>query len=344
MGIRSWALIAWMGLTLAGCGSSPDAPPSPNDSTSQSLTGTGADSSASSGLTGNSTASAAPTLPPLNREAVPNPFLRYIGRNDVRSGLFNPLALATDRDHVLVADGDRQGPQGACGAVLEFDGLASDASAPLGFPYSDLTESPSVKRLSPHPKALAASSRYVFVSDDTGLYGYMRDSRFVLNFGRPLANPCDGLALAGTNLWVAQGGQVFPVPVQTLIPDPATVSFALAARSLTANASGSVYAATATGVVRVQASQITLSFGGQGTDGRGPGFEAPVAAAGDPRNGDVYVLDRHAVVRFDAYGRFLTRFGAGLVQEGASLAIGAQGEVFVADRGSRQVLQFEPGH
>lgn len=287
----------------------------------------------------------APGTPPTNNgTALPNNFFRYVGNGYLQSWLYQPAGLATVQDMVLVADAQRQtDPLGAYGGVLMFDGRAADASRPVGGVYATLASGTPPRRLGAALKAVAAGPDVLYAMDDQGVYGFMLDSRNPLNLGRPYTGTGSDLAVAGPTVYVAQSGAVNAFAYGTFAPDPATPSLPVQARGLGSDAAGNLYVASATHVARYTNGQLSLSFDGTGTDGQGPGFRELVDVACDSRNGDLYALEARAILRFDASGRFLSRFGQDQLQGAKSVAVGAHGEIYVSDAALRRVLQFEAG-
>lgn len=285
----------------------------------------------------------APGTPPVNNgTALPNNFFRYLGHGYLNSWLFQPAALTTAGDLVLVADAQRKtDPMGAYGGVLMFDGRAADASRPTGGIYMTLATGTPPQRLGANLKAVAAGSDVLYAMDDQGVYGFMLDTRNPLNLGRPYTGTGVDLAVAGSTVYVAQSGIINAFAYGTFATDPATPSIAVAARGLGSDPAGNLYVASATQVSRYLNGQANLTFDGKGSDTQGPGFDELVDVASDARNGDIYALDRRAVLRFDSTGRFLSRFGQDQIQGASSIAVGAHGEVYVTDATARKVLQFE---
>lgn len=295
--------------------------------------------------TPDATASATPApvegeAPTSNGNALPNDFFRYVGARYLQSWLYQPRAVAAFGNDVLVADGDRTTDMlGAYGALVRFDADGSDAALPLGAPYASLNTSGG--RLSRSLKGLAVSPQVVYALDDNGVYGFMRDSHFVVNLGAPYAPTGKDIAASSDTVYVARDGQISAYTTATFAP-VASGTVNVTARGLGTDATGRLYAATSAGIVRYEAGQEALTITGKGSDGTGPGFEAVRDVAVDPRNGDVYALDAQAVLRFDATGRFLSRFGTSLIRSGASIAVADNGAVFVADTSANKVLQFKP--
>lgn len=286
-----------------------------------------------------------PGAPPVdNGAALPNNFFRTVGHGYLQAWLYQPAGLTTVGDYVLVADGNRRSdPFGPYGGVVMFDGRGADASRPVGSVYMTLASSVPPRRLGAALKAVAAGPDVLYAMDDQGVYGFMLDTRNALNLGRPYTGTGSDLAVAGPTVYVAQSGRVSAFAYGTFAVDPATPSLAVSARGLGSDPAGNLYVATDTQVQRYTNGQPNLTFDGKGTDGAGPGFEDLADVAADGRNGDIYALDRHAVLRFDASGRFLSRFGQDRIHGGTSLAVGAHGEVYVTDSTDRVVLQFEAG-
>lgn len=273
----------------------------------------------------------------------PNNYARSIGVRYLINWLYAPVAVAVDADQVLALDAGRVDPRGAFGAVLEFNGRSEDAAAPVGYPYANLGPEPNAKRLSTQLKAVSADTLAVYVSTEQGVFGFMRDSRNPLNLGNPITGPAQDLAQAADTLYVAQNDQVRLFKASTFAPDAASPAIRVTAVGLGADAAGDLYVAGGGHVTRYHLGAQVLSFDGRGTDLRGPGFEELRDVAVDPRNGDVYALERGAIVRFDSAGRFLLRFATSTVHDGRSIAVGARGDLYVVDGSAKQVLQFDPG-
>lgn len=344
MDVRPFPLLLLLALLLSACGQSVDLPTGVAASSDPDLFTS--DPSFEEPASSASTSSAAPDASIVNPHVgsvLPNNFYRLIGQGYFQRWLHHPVGLATVGDFVLVADAERSNLLGQYGAIVEFDGRASNAVTPIGGLFSELTRSVMPKRLSGHLQAIAANDDTLLAMDDQGTYGFMLDSRSALNLGASFASTGAAVALTKSTFYVAQGDRIRLFSSKTFAPEPATPSIPLSARGLATDASGGLFVATATHVYGYVEERQTLSFDGKGTDGTGPGFEALAAIAVDPRNGDLYALDRHAVFRFDAAGRFLSRFAQERLGEGASIAVGASGDVYVADSLNNQVLQFEPG-
>ena len=255
----------------------------------------------------------------------------------------HPVSLATTGNYVLVADANRSDMLGTYGAVVEFDARSSNGATPIGGLFTDLSQSELPRRLSPGLKAIATGPHALMAMDDQGIYGFMLDSRDPLDLGNSIATPGQAIALSSSTLYVAEGSSILRYSAMTFKPDPASPSLPVAAQALTVDASGDLFVATSAQILGFTQDQQTLAFDGKGTDGTGPGFEGLAGVAIDPRNGDIYALDRHAVLRFDSQGHFLSRFGQDRIGNGASIAIDQEGDLFVLDSLNNQVLQFEPG-
>lgn len=279
-----------------------------------------------------------------NGAVLPNNFYRYVGRGFLQNWLNHPVAVATSHNDLLVGDASHlSDPFGPYGGVVEFDGRSSDATTPLGAVFTTLDQATPPDRLSPGMRAVAADARVLLAMTDQGVYGFMVDTRYPLNLGRPFTAAGQDLAIAGNTVYVAQDTAINAFRLDTFASDSATSAIPVTARGLGTDGAGSLFVATATQVIRYSQGQAGLTFDGKGADGKGPGFESPQDVAVDRRNGDIYALDRHAVLRFDASGHFIARFGQDLIQGGTSIAVDESGDVFVADSTAHQVLQFEPG-
>lgn len=355
---RALILLLGLSLCLAACGSADELPglADPSDEPDPFASLPPFDFGFNTPSTSSATPSAlpivqptpAPGTPPANNgTALPSNFFRYIGNGFLKAWLYQPAGLTTVGDLVLVADGQRSDMLGAYGGVLMFDGRAADAATPTGGIYMTLSAGTPPKRLGSALRAVAAGPDVLYAMDDQGVYGFMLDSRNPLNFGRPYTGAGADLAVAGSTVYVAQSSRLNAFAYGTFATDPATPSIDLGAlgnaRGLGSDPAGHLYVATGTHVARYDNGQASVTFDGTGTDGQGPGFEELVDVASDPRNGDIYALDRHAVLRFDAAGRFLSRFGHDQIQGASSVAVGAHGEIYVSDATARRVLQFEAG-
>lgn len=350
---RALTILLSLTMCLAACGSVEDVPsltdPSdePDPFASMPPWDFGFDTPSTSSATPSAAPIVQPTLPPgtpptNNGAALPNNFFRYIGNGYLTAWLHQPMGLATTGDLVLVADAERRtDPLGPYGGVLMFDGRAADASRPVGGLYATLATGTLSQRLGANLRAIAAGPDVLYAMDGTGVYGFMLDSRSPLNLGRPYTASGADLAVAGPTVYVAQSGAVNAFAYGSFATDPATPSLPVSARGLGSDTAGNLYVASATHVTRYVNGQSSLSFDGTGSDGQGPGFSELTDVACDSRNGDIYALDRRAVLRFDSTGRFLSRFGQELVQGASSIAVGAHGEVYVSDTAARRVLQFE---
>lgn len=342
-------LVALVG--LAGCGgttptstATKDDPWANNDlfntdtgTTTPIATGSPQTPGASGSLPGTTTASAS---------TLPNNFFRYVGRDALgfTSWLSRPTGLATVGDTVLVADGGQADLLGAFGSVRLFNGRGAEAVTPVGLPYSELKATRPPVRLGSGVKAIATTASVLYVMDERGVYGFMLDGRNPLNLGNSYGTPGRDLAVAEGALYVARETQIEVVDAVHLLPTPATPSLNVGAVGLGSDPQGRLYVATPTEVRRYTRGQVDLSFDGKGKNGLGLPFERLTDVACDPRTGDIYALDRSAVQRYDAEGNFVCRIGADQLKDGASIALGAQGDVFVSDADAtrRRVLQFEP--
>lgn len=74
-------------------------------------------------------------------------------------------------------------------------------------------------------------------------------------------------------------------------------------------------------------------------------LNAPVDVAVDPRNGDIYVLDKNEVKRFDKDGQFIINFSSSALHA-SSIALDENGTLYVAEFGSNsdnaQIIQYAP--
>lgn len=348
MGLRSLPFLLATALCLSGCSQSVDLPtaPMPSSEEDQDLF-TSDDPTFDVPATSSATASldlpASASTTPHVGSVLPNNFYRLIGQGYFQRWLHHPVSLATIGDFLLVADGNRQDMLGSYGTVLEFNSRASNAATPLQGIFSNLNQGTVPNRLSSRLKGLAANADTLVAMDDRGVYGFVHDTRASLNLGNSLTAAGTAIALSPSTLYVAQADQILQFSSRTFTPDPASPSIPVAAQGLALDSSGNLFMATSTRLVGYAKGSQTLSFDGKGTDGTGPGFESLVGLAVDPRNDDLYALDSHAVLRFDSQGRYLSRFGQERLGLGASIAVGASGEVYVADSLNNQVLQFEAG-
>jgi hypothetical protein len=339
---RTLGLLLGTTLCLVACGSTEDLYPVIPDEPypSDVYTFPSDDSS-----TPDSVASATPTpvegeSPTGNGTVLPNDFFRYIGERYLHTWLHQPRAVAAFGNDVLVADGDRAtDPLGVHGALVRFDADGSDGASPVGSSYAALDAAGS--RLSRSLKGVAVTPQVVYALDDNGVYGFMRDSHYAVNLGKPYAPTGRDVAASSDTVFVARDSQISAYRVLDFAP-VASLSVSVGARGIGTDATGRLYAATSAGIVRYDEGQEALAFDGKGSDGKGPGFEALRDVAVDPRSGDIYALDAQAVLRFDSAGRFLCRFGTTLVRGGASLAVTESGGVFVVDTSANKVLQFKP--
>lgn len=348
MGLRSISILLAAAICLSGCAQSVDLPTAPEFSEDEQQDLFTSDAP-SFDVPATSSATSSPELPasasttPHVGSVLPNNFNRLIGQGYFQRWLNSPAGLATIGDFVLVADGNRKDLLGSHGAILEFDGKASNAATPLSDMFTTLKRGLLPSRLSPRLKALAANQDTLVTMDDRGVYGFVHDTRAPLNLGNALTDAGQAIALSASTLYVAQADRVLQLSSRTFAPDAASPSLAVAAQGLAVDREGKLFVATATQIVSYEQGAMALKFDGKGTDGTGPGFEALVGLAIDPRNDDLYALDRHAVLRFDAQGRYLCRFAQERLGQGGSIAVGASGEVYVADSQNKQVLQFEAG-
>lgn len=272
----------------------------------------------------------------------PNDYRRTIGKGFLSNWLYGPRGLAVAGNLLFIADANRSSLRGAYGAAMAFDGTNEDAfTTHAGMYYERRVGESTTLMLASTTQAVAVNDHVVLASDATGVKGFIRAiPENALNGGTALAPPCRDMAFAGGELYMAQAGQVAALKEGTWA---AAQAISVDARGLGADAQGRLWLVTSERISAYQAGQRVLDFDARGTDGKGPGAMQLQDVAVDPRNGDVYALDQGRVLRFDAAGKYLSSFGAGRIGQGASVALGADGSVYVSDAQDGEVYQYRPG-
>lgn len=96
--------------------------------------------------------------------------------------------------------------------------------------------------------------------------------------------------------------------------------------------------------VPVRNSIKKVSPAGEVTDLISEYLNAPVDVAVDPRNGDVYVLDKNEVKRFDKEGQFIINFSSSALHA-SSIALDDNGALYIAEFGSSsdnaQIIKYD---
>ncbi len=272
-----------------------------------------------------------------------NDFRRKIGKGFLSNWLYGPRGLAVAGNLLFIADANRASLRGMHGAVMAFDGLNEDTfTTYAGMYYERRTGDTTTFMLGATTQAVAVNDRVVLASDASGVKGFIRAiPENALNNGAALAPACRDMAFAGGVLYMAQAGQVAAIKEGTW---EAAQGINVDARGLGADAQGRLWVVTADRILAYQAGQKVLDFDARGTDAKGPASMQLADVAPDPRNGDLYVLDQGRVLRYDAAGKFLGSFGAGRIGQGASIAVGADGSVYVSDAQDGEVYQYRPGN
>ncbi len=273
----------------------------------------------------------------------PNDFRRTVGKGFLSSWLYAPRGLATAGNLLFIGDANRTGLRGAYGAVMAFDGTSEDAfTTYAGMYYERLVGSSYSLMLGASTQAVAVNDHVVLASDAQGVKGFIRAiPENALNAGAPLAPACRDMVFASGVLYMAQTGQVGALKEGTWTP---TQGINVDARGLGADAQGRLWLVTSDRISAYQAGQRVLDFDARGTNTAGPGALQLQDVAVDPRNGDVYALDQQRVLRYDATGKYLSTFGAGRIGQGASIAVAADGSVYVSDAQDGEVYQYRPGN
>lgn len=283
-----------------------------------------------------------PTPSAPSWEGPPNEFHRKIGKGDKFNWLWAPRGLAMAGNLLFIADGNRSSLRGAYGAVMAFDGTGKDVSTSYaGMYYERQVSYGTTHMLTSSLQAVAVNDEVVLGSDSQGVKGFIRAIPLnALNGGQPIAPPCRDMAFAGGVLYMAQTGQITALSAKTWA---GAQGLNLAARGLGADAQDRLWVVTADRITAYKDAQKVMDFDARGTTGTGPGAVQLQDVAVDPRNGDVYALDQTQVLRFDSAGKFLATFGAGHIGQGSSVAVGADGSVYVSDAQDGEVYQYRPG-
>lgn len=349
-GRRLSILLALAGtLLLAACGQMlPTAPDDADDGYDDGLGYDGSPYPSSDPMDDWSPDPGEPTPEPSPTASAPtwtgasNDFRRNIGKGFLRNWLHAPRGVAAAGNLVFVADANRSSLRGMHGAVLTFDGMSEDSfSTFTGMYYERLMGTSTSFMLDSAVQAVAVSEKVVLASDAQGVKGFIRAiPENVLNNGLPIAPPCRDMAFAGGVLYMAQSGQVAALTEENWT---AAAGLNVDAQGLGSDAQGRLWVVSANRIGAYQDGERVLEFDGRGTDETGPGAIALQDVAVDPRNGDVYALDRGQVLRFDDAGRYLGKFGGGRIGRGVSIAVGADGSVYVSDAEHEQVYQYRPG-
>lgn len=338
-----------IGLAAFGCSTTPYLDVPPGSQTTPGLPSPSASSATatdSSSLMPVATDSQSPSPAPATTPdptvtppapVAPNVFRQTIGKGYLVNWLFHPEGVAAAGDDVLVADGNRSDdmlPMHGAWLRFGFDGQKMGLFDQLG----------GLQQLSPTMYGIATDGQVVYTLTAQGIYGFAPGTGYVLNEGTPMLQAvATSMAVCGTTGYVVVGHDVETVSLPTLAPQGTPLVFTALPGGVATDASGSLYVAAGGKVTVYRNGQAGLSFDGQGTDGRGPGFAGLVAVAVDPRNGDIYALDASSVLRFDAQGQYLTQFGGGRLAHPTGITVAGDGYVYVSDDGSDEVDQFTPG-
>lgn len=274
---------------------------------------------------------------------VSNDYRRMIGKGFLHNWLSAPRGLAVAGDLLFIADGNRSSLRGAYGAVLAFDGTSEDSfTTHAGMYYERRIGSSTTLMLGSAVQAVAVNDQVVLASDAQGVKGFIRAiPENALSAGQVIAPPCRDMAFAGGVLYMAQTGQVTALSASTWASAP---GLNVAARGLGSDSQDRLWVVTADRISAYKDGQKVMDFDGRGTDQTGPGASNLQDVAVDPRNGDVYALDQGRVLRFDSAGKYLGTFGSGRIGQGASIAVGAEGSVYVSDAQDGEVYQYRPGN
>ena len=272
----------------------------------------------------------------------PNDYRRKIGKGFLSNLLHAPKGLATAGNLLFISDGNRTSPRGSYGAVMVFDGTSEDTfTTHAGMYYERWLGESTTLMLASNVQAVAVNEQVVLASDAEGVKGFIRANPLnVLNGGRTIAPSCRDMAFAGGILYMAQTGQIVALSADTWSSAP---SLNVAVRGLGADAQGKLWVVTTNRIMAYKDAQKMMDFDARGTDGTGPGATQLQDVAVDPRNGDVYALDETRVLRFSSAGNYLGTFGAGRIEQGTSIAVGADGSVYVSDAQDGEVYQYRPG-
>lgn len=274
---------------------------------------------------------------------VSNDYRRMIGKGFLYNWLSGPRGLAVAGNLVFIADGNRSGLRGAYGAVLAFDGASEDSfTTQAGMYYERRVGSSTTLMLNSAVQAVAVNDQVVLASDSQGVKGFIRAiPENALSAGQVIAPPCRDMAFAGGVLYMAQTGQVTALSATSWASAP---GLNVAARGLGSDTQDRLWLVTADRISAYKDGQKVMDFDGRGTNQTGPGASNLQDVAVDPRNGDVYALDQGQVLRFDSAGKYLGAFGGGRIGQGASIAVGADGSVYVSDAQDGEVYQYRPGN
>jgi len=283
-----------------------------------------------------------PTPSAPSWDGPPNDYRRTIGKGYMNNWLWAPKGLAVAGNLLFIADGNRNSLRGAYGAVMAFDGVGEDVfTTYAGMYYERRIGDSTSLMLASTAQAVAVNDQVVLASDAQGVKGFIRAiPENALSGGQAIAPPCRDMAFAGGVLYMAQTGQITALKEGTW---GAAAGLNVSARGLGADAQGQLWVVTADRVTAYKDTQKVLDFDARGTDGTGPGAVQLQDVAVDPRNGDVYALDLGRVLRFNSTGKYLGTFGAGRIGQGTSVAVGADGSVYVSDAQDGEVYQYRPG-
>ncbi|HEY9765423.1 MAG TPA: hypothetical protein V6C82_03630 [Chroococcales cyanobacterium] len=279
-----------------------------------------------SDATGSTETSSTPSpQPSASPQEASHRFLRTIGKGVLRA----PSSIAAFNDYLLTCDDKHQDPIGNFSLAIRFgrDGnRQGDGYGPNGGRLSETS-------------AVCTNGTIVYVADKVGVFGFYGSSERMLNGGKAyLSGKVKDMVMTSTGLTVLGEREISFYSLASVSPSVAIPSFLplfpkvkATGVGLGIDKDGKVYLATSNSIVRYEEGKATATFSG---------FTDLRDVAADPRNGDLYALEGHKVLRLDAEGKTLESFGDFL--DATSLSIDRDGCVYACDRGKATIQAFEP--
>lgn len=310
--LSTCSLLVLVGLAF-GCGAQgtlstgPDIPyPSPDFGTSPDTP------NATSSVEPTVAPSAAPTLAPSTT------LLRTIGAKELRE----PAGLTAFGDYVIVCD---QGPVGTSSTAIRYGRDGNRQGTGYGWPNA--VGSP--VRLA-EASGVSTDGTVVYVADSQGVYGFDGARQVAFNLGNPyLPLKIKDLVQTGTQLYLL-GDEFSSYSIPAF---KQTFKLSETGNGLGIDKDGRVWLAKSTSLTCYEEGKATRTI---------ENLEGIRDVAVDPRNNDLYALTSHEVLRFDEEDNVVSRFGT--FSDAVSLAIDAEGYLYVSDRGKKGIEEFGPSN
>ncbi|HBN09776.1 MAG TPA: hypothetical protein DD435_14350 [Cyanobacteria bacterium UBA8530] len=263
--------------------------------------------------------------PSASPQGASHRFLRTIGSGVLRL----PSGIAAFNDYLLICDGGHRDPIGNFSLAIRFgrdgnrqgegyDWLSDRGDGVVRFPARIQAAS-----------AVCTDGTIVYLADKGGIYGFFGTTQKVLNGGNPyLSAKAQDMVQTPTALTLLGEGEIssYALPSFRLLFKGKATGVGLGI-----DQEGKVYLATSDSIIRYEDGQVAATL---------KGFSDLRDVATDPRNGDLYALEGHKILRLDAEGKKLESFGEFL--DATSLSIDEDGFVYACDRGNTAIQAFEP--